>query len=335
MDDGLRLDRIIKKNEPLAKYCSYNIGGHARFLALPRSLGELDFLINCCQKSGLRPYFFGLGSNILFPDNPDPDTLFVSLKNMVDWSETNGELFLQAGFPLSFLAYTGFPGLSFTHLLPGTLGASIYMNARCYEGEVSQILKKVYFLDLTDFGAGIKELEREGCCFAYKESIFQERPWVILGADVETGTIVQEWWKKEVQRVKELNLSSLDAFFQFFGKTLYSRTEIPPAQKEKLQRIAADREGKKQFSYPSCGSVFKNNYEYGVPTGILVEQVGLKGVSRGGAKISPFHGNFIINFNRATSADVKYLINVVQEKINEKFGFIPEPEVVIIHGQED
>ncbi len=334
MTAEIKLEKIIKKDVSLAEHCSYKIGGVTRFFAQPGSLQELEEIIEYCQKKDLNPFIFGLGSNILFPDRPDNETLFVSLKKMVGWEKKNKNLFLEAGFPLSFLAYTGQPDLIFTHLLPGTLGASVYINARCYEGEMSRILGKVYYLDLKNLKNGIQELESKACNFAYKESIFQENPWLILGAEIKAEETSPNWLNDELAKAKSINLSALDNFFRYFGKGLFSRVKMGVEEKEKLQQIAADRERKKQFSYPSCGSVFKNNYEIGVPTGMLVEQLGLKGLTRGGAKISPYHGNFIINFDRASSGDVKYLIQLVQDKVNSKFGFIPEPEVVIVNGQE-
>ncbi len=333
MEKRRKLEQIIEKGIRLADHSSYKIGGEARFFARPANLEELQLLVEHCQKSGLIPYFFGLGSNILFSDRPHGETVFISLKNMAGWEKTDEGLLLQAGFPLSYLAYTGQPGLLFTHLLPGTLGASIYMNARCYEGEMSGILNRVFYLDPYNMQKGIQKIEKRECLFSYKKSIFQEKPWIILGAEVTMNNPLPDWWSGEVNQLESLNLSTLEGFFQYFAHTLFSRVQMGPEFREKLQQIAADREGKKQFSYPSCGSVFKNNYDYGIPTGILVEQLGLKGLRQGGAMISPHHGNFIINFDNATAADVQYLMNIIREGIDHKFGFIPEPEVVIVDGK--
>jgi len=333
MEKGFNFNEVVEKNVPLAEHCSYKIGGEARFLAQPKSLKQFWDLVNYCQKAGLGYYIFGLGSNILFPDNPDQNTLFISLKKMVNWKQNKNGLFLEAGFPLSYLAFSGQPDLAFTHLLPGTLGASIYINARCYEGEMSQILEKVYYFDLEDRKGGVKELSTRACHFDYKKSVFQDKPWVILGADLKVGEIDHSWWKEEIRKTAGINMADLGLFSQYFGKEVFKRVHLETEQKEKLQQIAADRDGKKHFDFPSCGSVFKNNYEYGVPTGILVDKLGLKGLARGGAKISPYHGNFIINFDGAKASDVIYLIQLVQDKVNEKFGFTPEPEVVIVNGK--
>ena len=64
----------------------------------------------------------------------------------------------------------------------------------------------------------------------------------------------------------------------------------------------------------SFGSVFKR-YN-GISPAVYIEKTGLKGVCRGGAKISEKHCNFILNEKGATSADVLYLVNLIQDKVD-------------------
>jgi len=77
-----------------------------------------------------------------------------------------------------------------------------------------------------------------------------------------------------------------------------------------------------------CGSVFKN--PPGDHAGRLIEAAGLKGTRRNGAVISKKHANFIMNENSATFDDVLYLINLVKQKVHEKFGVDLHEEVRII-----
>ncbi|WP_435925763.1 hypothetical protein [Paenibacillus sp. DYY-L-2] len=62
----------------------------------------------------------------------------------------------------------------------------------------------------------------------------------------------------------------------------------------------------------------------------MADRLGLRGTERGNAMISPVHGNVIQNRGGAKAEDVLYLISLVQEKIDRNFGFVPEPEVVIV-----
>jgi len=62
----------------------------------------------------------------------------------------------------------------------------------------------------------------------------------------------------------------------------------------------------------------------------LIEAAGLKGVSIGDAQISPLHANFFINRGRATAMEVYRLIELVREKVNEKFGIWLELEIELL-----
>ena len=55
-------------------------------------------------------------------------------------------------------------------------------------------------------------------------------------------------------------------------------------------------------------------------SGKLIEDLNLKGYQVGGAKISPKHANFIINTGGATASDIKEIIDVVKEKVKEKYN---------------
>jgi UDP-N-acetylmuramate dehydrogenase len=67
-----------------------------------------------------------------------------------------------------------------------------------------------------------------------------------------------------------------------------------------------------------------------VPVGWITETLGLRGLSVGGAKIAEEHGNYIINFNQATQADVLALVEEIKMRVYNKFGVELEPEVQII-----
>jgi UDP-N-acetylmuramate dehydrogenase len=79
---------------------------------------------------------------------------------------------------------------------------------------------------------------------------------------------------------------------------------------------------------PCAGSVFKN--PPGDFAGRLIEEAGCKGLSMGGAQVSPKHANFIINRGRATARDVLSLMDVVREKVRQASGIELEPEVEVV-----
>jgi len=78
----------------------------------------------------------------------------------------------------------------------------------------------------------------------------------------------------------------------------------------------------------SAGSAFKN--PKGDFAGRLIEEVGLKGVSKGGMQWSEVHANFLVNNGAGTFEEAKYLIDLAKENIFFKFGIRIEEEVEIL-----
>lgn len=328
---------LFVSNINLASFSTYDIGGDARWLAAPKTAEEVLTALEQASASGLLPFLFGMGSNLLFPDQPSKEMLFISLREQVDFHIKGERLYVSAGTPMSLLAllglHAGIPDFEFTFLLPGTLGGGIYMNAKYFDRQICDVLDTVYYIDLTAIGRGIQAIAGQDCEFAYKKSIFQRHPWVIVGADLMTSrpaapaTIAA--CRKQLA-APSLSISSLADFSAYFIRQFAQKPNPSAAASAALKGIIADRTGKHHFSFPSCGSVFKNNYAIGKPIGKLVESLGLKGTERGKAIISPTHGNVIQNRGGAKAQDVLDLIKLAQEEIYKHYDFVPEPEVVIV-----
>ena len=97
-----------------------------------------------------------------------------------------------------------------------------------------------------------------------------------------------------------------------------------------MQDHRQDRERKGHFLFPCAGSVFKNNRNFGAPTGELIDSLGLKGLRAGGAQVAPFHGNIIVNVDHARAADVLGLIETLEREVRLRLGFALEREVILV-----
>jgi len=92
---------------------------------------------------------------------------------------------------------------------------------------------------------------------------------------------------------------------------------------EKLKKMRSN-----QPKEPSLGSVFKNpDNDY---AGRLIEKVGMKGMVKGGIKVSEIHANFFINTGNGTFEDMIFLINEAKKRVFENFGITLEEEIRII-----
>jgi UDP-N-acetylenolpyruvoylglucosamine reductase len=107
--------------------------------------------------------------------------------------------------------------------------------------------------------------------------------------------------------------------------------EGKPRAAGEISRLMDDYAHKRwaiQPKEPSAGCTFKNPAE--IPAGKLVEELGFKTASIGGAAISALHGNFLINNDHATAADVLALIERIQKAAREQRGIALETEVQIV-----
>lgn len=121
--------------------------------------------------------------------------------------------------------------------------------------------------------------------------------------------------------VKEKNYICLNAEF------ILEKKDEETILKE-IDQIMESRKSKQPLEYPSAGSVFKNTDEYSA--GRLIEKAGLKGLNVNDAEVSLKHANFIINKKAAKAEDVIELINIVKNKIKEKYNIDLELEQEIL-----
>ena len=99
------------------------------------------------------------------------------------------------------------------------------------------------------------------------------------------------------------------------------------AIEEQMDKFSQKR-WESQPAQPSAGCIFKNPKE--IPAGKLIDELGLRGKSIGGAMVSDVHGNFIVNTGGATASDVLRLIEFIQQLARSKRKIELETEVEII-----
>src|SRR6266404_6064121 len=109
------------------------------------------------------------------------------------------------------------------------------------------------------------------------------------------------------------------------------KLELPSKPyKEILQGIRICNE-KRRSSQPlgqkSAGCIFKN--PPGASAGRMIDDLGLKGLSRGDARVSDRHANFFVNAGKASAKDMLGLIADVRDRVFSAFNIEMEHEVVI------
>ena len=62
----------------------------------------------------------------------------------------------------------------------------------------------------------------------------------------------------------------------------------------------------------------------------MIDRAGLKGTRVGGARVSPTHGNFIVNDGNARADDIRRLIERCREAVRGRFGVELHDEIVYL-----
>jgi UDP-N-acetylmuramate dehydrogenase len=136
---------------------------------------------------------------------------------------------------------------------------------------------------------------------------------------------------------KQRVLLAKDIVFRYRGSSISRGSVVlsatfscPPGQiDKKTYQRSLGRKETQPISERTFGSTFVN--PPGDFAARMIEACGLKGVQRGGAKISEKHANFIVNSGGdATARDVEYLIRSMRREVKKKFGVTLKTEVIVI-----
>lgn len=307
----------ILTDEPLAQKTTFKIGGKTDLFIAPQNYYSFQIAIETVLKNQTPFFILGGGSNLVFSDDGFKGAIISTGK----FNDT--EIFPVGDCPKEFgkiklnkdqvlvTCFSGTPVAALVNFctehcisgveqfagLPGTIGGAVFMNARCFEKSISDILFSVSYMDYSNEKVVLKKNKFNPDEWSYKKSPFQNKKEFITTA---TFLLTQKKGRDK------------------------------PHIESECKKYINERISKGHFKYPSAGSVFKNNHNFGKPSGKIIDEAGLRGYQIGGAKIADFHGNFIINIDNASASDIKNLVEYTQKIILEKYGFTLEPEIIFV-----
>lgn len=283
----------VYKNFNLTKYNSYRIKATCARTYFPDS--EKDVASIYLENPNTRKNILGNGNNVILSKEHYSDDFIIFNGNFdrVKINETIIES--EAGATLEQLSLLALKyeltGMEVFYDIPSSVGGAVVMNAGASGEEIKDTLIKVRYLDLANMQ--IKEMHNNEIGFEYRNSFFQKN----------TDKIVLKAWFK-------LKCGSADAI------------------KTKMEETKQKRWAKQPRDLPNCGSVFKR--PIGKFVGPMLDELGLKGYSIGGAKVSEKHSGFIVNTGNATAFEILELIDLIQHKVKKHYGVELEIEQKII-----
>lgn len=278
----LNVGKIIE-NYNLKDHTTYKVGGKAICAVIPDDEQSLITLLKYLKVNSIKYKILGNGSNVIFNDS-GYNGVIIQLNNFNDLKIIKNKVIVGAGYPLNKLAIRvsrlGLTGLEFAAGIPGTVGGAVYMNAGAYKSDIGYVLTSVKVIT-PDYK--IKTMYNKELDFHYRTSFLQKnKDYICLEATI---TLVK---------------GNSNEIMELISERKKRRIETQPLE------------------YPSAGSVFRN--PEGDFAGRLIEEIGYKGKSIGGAKVSEKHANFIINNGNATGEEIKKLINDIKDKVQEKYN---------------
>lgn len=289
---GSRFGARLRRNEPLAGFTSFRIGGPADLMLVLESEEELAFALAAAHRHGVPAFCLGGGTNLLVSDKGVCGLVtrlgpgFARLT--IEGPRASARAAVSFCALVEAVVERGLEGLEFGEGIPGTVGGAMVMNAGAFGSEMARVVDVVQGID----AAGRpRALSREELNFAYRR------------CDLPVGFVIT----RVDFELKPGDRSALVA---------------------RVAELRARRAARQPNGVPNAGSIFKN--PPGSFAGRLLEAAGLKGYRLGAAGFSERHANFIVNLGGAQAADVRALIELAQKRVSEDSGVTLEPEVKLI-----
>jgi UDP-N-acetylmuramate dehydrogenase len=291
---GLR--GMLSEREPMARHVSWRAGGPAARVYRPADREDLITFMRQLP-AGERLAFIGLGSNALVRDGGFAGTVVLTHAAKLRPAIVDGMVRADAGVAspkvARFAAMHGLGGAEFLSGIPGSIGGALAMNAGCYGSETWDIVDRVEVIDR----AGTLSLRSKADFeIGYRQCVSK------------SGTIGEDEW--------------------FVGALFRLPAGDGEASRARIKELLSKRIASQPLSLPNAGSVFRN--PPGDHAARLIESCGLKGLSRGGARVSEKHANFIVNPDcAALASDIEGLIEEVRAVVKARTGIDLHPEVRI------
>lgn len=281
---------LVRREEPLAQFTTYKLGGPAHLFVEVHDRSDLEDLLAGLRATPLPVLVLGRGSNVLISDDGFPGVV-VHLGSGFSRVERAGDDVLAGGAtPLPHLARTaarlGRGGLEFYVGIPGSVGGAIRMNAGCLGSETAEVLVEAEVFSLADGATTTRTPALLD--LSYRHSNLDDHDIV------------------------------LEARFQ-------TTATVPAVAEATMRDVSRWRRDHQPGGTLNAGSVFKN--PPGDAAGRLIDEAGLKGFRVGSVSVSQKHANFIVADREASARDVYELVTTVRELVKQRTGIELVPEI--------
>lgn len=292
------LGEIIERDVSLAPFSSFGVGGAADLFVRIATPEILSRVLAAVAKSGISWVTIGSGTNLLISDHGFRGLVIKAEMMGIERSGNRIKAYTGEDFMslVNSATEASLTGLEFAAGIWGAVGGAVVGNAGAYGSEFCDVMLEAEVAEIK----GVIRVEPT----SYFEFIYRG---------------------SKLKKTREIVVSAT--------------VELKPGEREKIQtrvdEILKIRATKHPKIPNSAGSFFKNIIDptqpYGkLPAGKLLDEIGAKGETFGGAKVYEKHANILINAGGATSQDIRNLADILKRKTLEKHGIELQEEVVQI-----
>jgi UDP-N-acetylmuramate dehydrogenase len=300
------LGTLGQRDVPIGPMTTYRVGGRADVFVRVTDRAELPTVAHALEASGLPLLIIGRGSNLLVADAGFRG-IAVSIAGISDGIDIDADAALVtagSGVLLPVLARrtaaAGLTGFEWAVGVPGSVGGAVRMNAGGHGSDMSASLVSVTIADLAGNGTADRDIVHQ------------------MNAD-QLGLRFRGSALKPTQLV-------VDATLQLaVGDRAAAEAELSDI----VQWRRANQPGGQ-----NAGSVFVNPVPGEVTCGALIDEAGLRGYRHGTATVSDKHANFIQADDDGSADDVRELMHIVRERVEEASGWRLRSEIRLV-GFED
>lgn len=279
----------LRFGEPLSKHTHFGIGGEAAAYFEVSTLAELASIARFHQQWHVPVAIIGRGSNLLVSDAGFSGIAIRLIGELAQLTVDGNTVTVGAGVSL--------PRLSKAMSRRGLSGVEFALGI---PGSVGGAL----MMNAGAWGSSFGD--------------------VVTSVTVmhDTGELSQ---RSHAEARFEYRHSGLGDYFCVTGATLSLKPGDAATITKQMQEFYKQKVATQPFAEENAGCMFKN--PPGDSAGRLIDVCGLKGHRIGGAEVSSVHGNFILNLDNATAADVLNLVAHIQQQVKAKTGVSLQTEV--------
>ena len=281
-----------ESNYSLSKLTTYKVGGLARYFIKICTLESFIKVILYLESKNYPYYIIGNGSNILASDG-GYNGMIIKLGGDFDRILINGTA-MDCGAGVSLAKaylYARDNNLSGFECGAG-IPASIGGATYMNASAYDFEMAKIVDYVVAYHNGKITYLKNGDCDFGYRYSVFQNDEYIILRIG--------------------------------FKLTKDDQVKIMNRHDQALEK----RRLTQPLGYPNAGCVFKKCN--GINVSGMLDEMGSKKYTFGGARVSEKHANFIINYDHATAQDIYKLILELKEDFYKKYNIELETELKLI-----